>query len=55
MVDDDGYMSELEFYSVAGPDIGFPRLDSLTPVEWSPRDADGTRHQLSPLPPPTMS
>ncbi len=53
LVDDDGYMSELEFYSLAGPQIGFPRLDSLTFVEWSEPDATGTRTQLTEMPPPS--
>jgi hypothetical protein len=47
---DDGYMSELDFYSVEGDDISFPRVDSLILVELSEPDQTGGRTMVNELP-----
>ena len=42
---DDGYLSEVEVYSVEGDDFaGLPRPTALTLSEWSEPDKLGTRH-----------
>ncbi len=46
---DDGYLSEIEVYSVDDDDFGgLPQPDLLRLDEWSDRDQDGTRHLLNP-------
>jgi hypothetical protein len=46
---DDGYLSEVEVYSVTGADISeLPLVTDLKPNEWSEPSDRGTRHLLNP-------
>ena len=45
---DDGYLSDLEVYSMGGDDFGgLPKPDSLKLSEWSTPDEHGTSHLLN--------
>ena len=46
---DDGYLAEVEIYSITGAGFaGLPHADSLTLNEWSEPTERGTRHLLNP-------
>jgi len=46
---EDGYLSEVEVYSVEGDGLDeLPRADALTLSEWSEPDERGTSHLLNP-------